>query len=108
MMADTVRSALLISAIGMGLVFGVILLLWGLIALMVRVAADRPAAGGGETDDDAVRPAREASDREGAAAIAAGTAVCVAPGDEQRGGEVKARAAAAAVGAYLADQHRAP
>ena len=107
-MADTVRSALLISAIGMGLVFGVILLLWGLIALMVRLAADRPAAGGGGTDDDGVRPARAASDRQGAAAIAADTTVCAAPEGQLRGGEVKARAAAAAVGAYLANERRAP
>jgi len=42
-MADSLRAAVLISAIGMGLVFGVILLLWGLMALVVRASAARRA-----------------------------------------------------------------
>lgn len=90
-MADTLRSALLISAIGMGLVFGVILLLWGLIALVVRLGANRPGASeGGPDGDEAIAEVAEELDEE-AGVIGA-----------------KSKAAAAAVGAYLASERRAP
>ena len=105
-MADTLQSALLISAIGMGLVFGVILLLWGLIAVIVRVGADRPAAGAGGPGDENDSAARVASDGQRAASVAVVTAVAVAR--ERERGEAKAKAAAAAVGAYLASERRAP
>ena len=72
-MAENLRAAVLISAIGMGLVFGVILLLWGLMALVVRVGAARAA--------EQPEPSAETT---------------------------RARAAAAAVGAYLADERRSP
>ncbi len=36
-------NVLWITAIGMGLVFAVILLLWGLMALLVRLTAEKPA-----------------------------------------------------------------
>jgi len=72
-MVESLRAAGLISAIGIGLIFGLILLLWGLMALVVRVTAAR----GGEQPEE--------------------------PGDATR-----ARAAAAAVGAYLASERRSP
>ncbi len=40
-MGGNIQSALLISAIGMAIVFGVILVLWALMALVVRVASAR-------------------------------------------------------------------
>ncbi len=44
-MLDNFLITLQISALGMGLVFGAIFLLWGLIAVLVKLAADRtPAA----------------------------------------------------------------
>ncbi len=76
-MGGNIQSAFLISAIGMAIVFGVILILWALMALVVRVASDRHAEEAkpvGEPDPDAV----------------------------------KARAAAAAVAAYLAAQQHPP
>ena len=38
---DELRDGLLISAIGMGLVFAVIIFLWGLMALMMRLTSTR-------------------------------------------------------------------
>jgi len=106
-MADTVRSALLISAMGMGLVFGVILLLWGLIALLVRLGADRPADGAGGAGDDGDTRARTSPDRAARAAAASATASVLASGEGLGASGAKARAAAAAVGAYLASERRA-
>jgi Na+-transporting methylmalonyl-CoA/oxaloacetate decarboxylase gamma subunit len=106
-MADTLQSALLISAIGMGLVFGVILLLWGLIALIVRVGADRPVAGAAHLHDEAESAAGTAADRQRAPAVAVVTAVAVALERDHGISEAKAKAAAAAVGAYLASERRA-
>lgn len=39
-MADQISNALLITLMGMGLVFSVILLMWGVMALLVRMARD--------------------------------------------------------------------
>ena len=87
-MADALRAALLISAIGMALVFGVILLLWGLIALVVRLGADRRGAGpGGESGEGSADLAEELDEEAGAI-------------------DLKAQAAAAAVGAYLASEQQ--
>ncbi len=105
-MTDTLQAALLITAIGMGLVFAVILLLWALIAVIVRAAADRSATGGEDGDRAGQPPDDEASARARAVAVAAVAAVAVARQREQHAGDVKARAAAAAVGAYLADEQR--
>lgn len=106
MMTDTLQSALLISAIGMGLVFGVILLLWGLIALIVRVGADRPPAEAQQAGDEAGASDSAALARRRAAAVAAVTAVAAAIEQEAGVDEAKAHAAAAAVGAYLAGERR--
>lgn len=81
-------NALWISAIGMGLVFVAILLLWGLMALLVRLTAEKPAvlaeplettlddqpAGVPETDGNAGRALRQR-------AAAAGIAVALAMQD---------------------------
>jgi Na+-transporting methylmalonyl-CoA/oxaloacetate decarboxylase gamma subunit len=104
-MGENMQAALLISAIGMGIVFGVILILWGLMALVVRVAADRNAddpkapveADGAAEDQDANR-------RRAAAVVGA---VAAAVERERAGDTAKAQAAAAAVAAYLADERRA-
>ena len=39
-MLETISTSLQITVIGMGLVFGAILLLWGVMALLVRLAKD--------------------------------------------------------------------
>jgi Na+-transporting methylmalonyl-CoA/oxaloacetate decarboxylase gamma subunit len=103
-MSEGVRAAVLISAAGMGLVFGVILLLWGLMALVVRIAAERQTGDakspiGQEAEEDAARR------RRAAAAVAA---VSAAIEHERAGDSAQARAAAAAVGAYLAGERRTP
>ena len=103
-MEVNIESALLISAIGMGIVFGVILILWGLMALVVRVAADRrkddakPSAEAGSVEAD-----EEARRRRAAAVVGA---VAAAVGQERAAETRKAQAAAAAVAAYLADERR--
>jgi sodium pump decarboxylase gamma subunit len=43
-MAENLYNALLITVLGMGLVFAAILLLWGLMALIVRLAPERQPA----------------------------------------------------------------
>lgn len=42
-MSDTLVSALLISVLGMGLVFAAIVFLWGLMAVMARIGEEREA-----------------------------------------------------------------
>lgn len=101
-MSETLKAAVLISAFGMGLVFGVILLLWGLMTLVVRVAADRHAGDantpiGPDVEEDA------ATRRRAAAVVAA---VAAAIEQERTGDSAQARAAAAAVGAYMAGERR--
>ena len=43
-MANNFLLALQITALGMGLVFGAIILLWGMMVLLTAVTADRPTA----------------------------------------------------------------
>lgn len=71
-MSANLESALLITAIGMSLVFLAIILLWGLMALLVRVTADRkPKESMSEADSDAGQNAEfEDSLRMRAAAVA--------------------------------------
>ena len=52
-MADQFSNALLITLIGMGLVFSVILLIWGLMALLVRLVRD-PLKEELDTDDQSL------------------------------------------------------
>jgi Na+-transporting methylmalonyl-CoA/oxaloacetate decarboxylase gamma subunit len=46
MMSDSIYVALQITLIGMGLVFAAILVLWGLMAILVRVAPEHQKEGG--------------------------------------------------------------
>jgi Na+-transporting methylmalonyl-CoA/oxaloacetate decarboxylase gamma subunit len=103
MMSEDLQSAVLISAIGISLVFGVILILWALMTLVVRVAADGPAAG------QKVPAEPEAEDADGTRSRAAAVVAAVTAAVEQRRADdsARARAAAAAVGAYLAGESRA-
>lgn len=59
-MGDNLVIALLITAIGMGLVFGAILLLWGVMALLMRLTVDRTA----EAEDKAEEDTAEADELE--------------------------------------------
>ncbi len=79
--------ALWITLIGMGLVFAAILLLWGLMALLVRVAAE--PAGAEAQEEEAPAGASSVGEAERSAAV---------PGEMAR----KRRAAAAAVAVTLA------
>lgn len=90
MNTELLSSALLITALGMGLVFAAILLLWALMELLVRLLADRQAA-------PAQTPAPIAP------AIAADLSVI--PSVER---ERKARAAAVAVAVLLAAEESHP
>lgn len=49
-MAENLNIALQITVVGMGLVFAAIILLWGLMALLVRLTTDRPEAGRPEAE----------------------------------------------------------
>ncbi len=80
-------NALWITLIGMGLVFAAILLLWGLMALLVRVAAE-PA----ETE------AQEEQAPSGASPVGEADRIAAVPSEVER----KRRAAAAAVAVTLA------
>ena len=105
-MSENLRAAVLISAIGMGIVFGVILLLWGLMALVVRAAADRHAGDAATPVEHDAADADDAASVRRAAAVAA--TVTAAVERERAGDSARAQAAAAAVGAYLASERRAP
>ena len=50
-MAENLTTALLIMVIGMGVVFASILLLWGMMALLVRLTTDQPRAEPAAEDD---------------------------------------------------------
>jgi Na+-transporting methylmalonyl-CoA/oxaloacetate decarboxylase gamma subunit len=65
-MHENLLNALIITVIGMGLVFGAILLLWGVMAVLVRWTAE-PAGKPSTTDGPA---ADEAERRHRAAAVA--------------------------------------
>lgn len=88
-MTDALNNALWITLIGMGLVFIAILLLWGLMALIVRIFAEREAPVQAVEEPSAAQPAALAQS--------------ASPAD----GDRKRRAAAAAVAVALAVQHTA-
>jgi Na+-transporting methylmalonyl-CoA/oxaloacetate decarboxylase gamma subunit len=48
MMSENINIALQITVVGMGLVFAAILILWGLMAILVRVAPERQTESGRE------------------------------------------------------------
>lgn len=70
-MAQQVSYAFLITLIGMGLVFSIILLIWGLMALLVRLVRD-PAKGKADTEDRLLEG--ELKHRAAVAAVAAALA----------------------------------
>lgn len=76
-MTGNLMLALQITVVGMGLVFAAILLLWGLMALLVRLAPERSPADEPATQDAALA---EAERKRRAAAIA--VAVALARQDE--------------------------
>jgi Na+-transporting methylmalonyl-CoA/oxaloacetate decarboxylase gamma subunit len=82
-MAENMSNALLITLIGMGLVFAAILLLWGLMILMVRLFRDKP-----ESEE-------KGEETEAIAAVET----------EEMANDLKLRAAAAAAAVALALQH---
>ncbi len=72
-MTANLLNALIITAVGMGLVFASIVLLWGVMALLVRVTAERPEAEE-PTAAEAQLSEREIKQRAAIAAVAAALA----------------------------------
>ncbi len=79
-MSELLSQGLYITAIGMGLVFVIILLLWGGMALLVRLTAERKKKVAPEMEETWVAPAAETDepDLHGARARAAAVAVAYA------------------------------
>lgn len=71
-MVDNFQTSLIITVIGMGLVFSAIILLWALMALLVKAAADQEIQ-----DETSLAPERSEQDRS-PQAIAAVVAVAIA------------------------------
>ena len=74
---DNLSLSLPITLIGMGLVFGAIILLWIMMAVLVRLTPDREEAAEPAAEDSPIEPAATNRDRQRRAAIAA-VAVAVA------------------------------
>ncbi len=66
---DNLSLSLQITVIGMGLVFAAILLLWGMMAALVRLTPDRAEAGS-EAEPEAPAAEQERKRRAAAAAVA--------------------------------------
>ncbi len=66
MMGENLITALEITVVGMGLVFGAIALLWGVMSLLVRATADRP-----ESAPEAPHPTGDVLERQKRAAAVA-------------------------------------
>lgn len=79
-MGEDLITALEITVIGMALVFGAIMLLWGVMALLVRLAQERPDAARAPDADESVK-GTAAMEREKRAVA---TAVAVALMREQQ------------------------
>lgn len=80
---SVIQQGLLITAIGMGLVFAVIIFLWGLMALMMRLTSrkkpDTPEKGViGETDELVLPALQGAEGQRRAAAAAVAVALAIA------------------------------
>lgn len=73
-MTQNLGAALLITAIGMGIVFGAILLLWGMMVILVRVAVD-PKERVSEGDIEQIRREDKMNRLRQAAAIAVSLAL---------------------------------
>jgi Na+-transporting methylmalonyl-CoA/oxaloacetate decarboxylase gamma subunit len=76
-MEEIFNQALLIMAIGMGLVFIVILLLWGMMALLVKFVRDKPEFEGAEPEMPiaTAEPAQRMDHKHMAAALAVSVAL---------------------------------
>lgn len=74
---ETFQAGLLITAIGMGLVFAAIILLWGLMTLMVRIGSklENPKTNGVLAEEPAIEPGIAESDKHKAAAAALAVAL---------------------------------
>ena len=92
--------ALLLTVLGMGLVFGAILLLWGLMAGLVALTAERPAA-------RPTPPAAPTDDDGAAQAAAAAVAAALAAAEAERRRHVYARPPTASVSPWQAAQRAA-
>lgn len=81
-MSANLQSALLITAIGMGLVLAAIVLLWGFMAILVRVCAVREPAEAAEKPESAAmeRAADETLMKKRAAAVAVAVALSLLKG----------------------------
>ena len=92
---ELILQGLMIAAIGMGLVFVVIIFLWGLMALLMRLTSggEKPEADvqGPEQEDEAQAPEVEQVERLRRAAAAA-VAVGLAQASYQKSGERASRA----------------
>ncbi|MEN6409808.1 MAG: OadG family protein [Anaerolineaceae bacterium] len=81
-MAETLQNALLITLIGMGLVFVVIIMLWGLMSLLVRLGSEKEDHGEAEeeaeNDDTLAEPAETVSTYDAGKPQAAAAAVAIA------------------------------
>ncbi len=74
-MFENLELALQITVVGMGIVFAAIVLLWGIIALLVRATTDAPSTEREETIATAVSPLANSQLRQRAAAIAVAVAM---------------------------------
>ncbi len=74
-MFENLGLALQITVVGMGIVFAAIVLLWGIIALLVRATADAPSTESVETPVATVSPLANSQLRQRAAAIAVAVAM---------------------------------
>lgn len=81
-MLENIQSALLITLIGMGLVFVVIIMLWGLMSLLVRLGAEKADQGEAEeeaeNDDTLAEPVETLSTYDAGKPQAAAAAVATA------------------------------
>ena len=72
---STISTALWITALGMGIVFGAILLLWAMMTLLTRLTADKHPISGSAPPAGAELRVRAAEDKSRAAAIAVAVAL---------------------------------
>jgi Na+-transporting methylmalonyl-CoA/oxaloacetate decarboxylase gamma subunit len=74
---ETFQAGLVITAIGMGLVFAAIILLWGLMTLMVRIGSklENPKTNGILAEEPAIKPGIEDSGKHIAAVVALAVAL---------------------------------
>lgn len=77
-MSENLMAALHITLVGASLVFGAIFLLWGMIAVLVRLTVDKSGAEEMATHVEAEAPAHDLKQRAAAVAVAAALAEAAA------------------------------